>query len=245
MFLVFVVFFIGTNFIQILLSNQGGGRERDRIITLKSKFSIWHYCYYLVIRQSCSCMELSSATEKKKTEIQKKQSNSISLKNSIPSNLAVPDMNLINDKPRRLSITTIRIDIRKSREQEYKLQEFTEKLNKSEKGSKIRLILRTFSEDDAAMLKLQTQFFKKFCSYITYLEWEISGGFSDVGQAKAIGDIIRSAVQLYSLNLFINNTHFADKGAESLADGLSYLKKLHVLKLNFNNFYSPLTEKGR
>jgi len=65
-------------------------------------------------------------------------------------------MNLINDKPRRLSITTIRIDIRKSREQEYKLQEFTEKLNKSEKGSKIRLILRTFSEDDAAMLKLQT-----------------------------------------------------------------------------------------
>ena len=65
-------------------------------------------------------------------------------------------MDLIIDKPRRLSITTIRIDIRKSREQEYKLQEFTEKLNKSEKGSKIRLILRTFSEDDAAMLKLQT-----------------------------------------------------------------------------------------
>jgi len=65
-------------------------------------------------------------------------------------------MNRANSRPRRLSITTIRVVIRKSSEQEQNLQEFTEKLNNSEKGSKIRLILRTFSEDDAAMLKLQT-----------------------------------------------------------------------------------------
>ena len=133
-------------------------------------------------------------------------------------------MNRIIKKPIRITITTIQIAIPKSSDQKQKLQELTKKLNNSEKGSKIRLILRTFSEDDAAMLKLQTLFFKNFCPYITYLEWDISGNFSDAGQAKAIGDILRCLVHLYSLNLFINNTHFADKGAVSLSAGLSKLK---------------------
>jgi len=50
-------------------------------------------------------------------------------------------------------------------------------------------------------------------------------------------------VNLYSLNLLIDNTHFADKDGVSLADGLRKLKNLHVLKLNLNNQCSPLTEK--
>jgi len=90
-------------------------------------------------------------------------------------------MNRIIKKPIRITITTIQIAIPKSSDQKQKLQELTKKLNNSEKGSKIRLILRTFSEDDAAMLKLQTLFFKNFCPYITYLEWGISGNFSEAG----------------------------------------------------------------
>ena len=55
-------------------------------------------------------------------------------------------------------------------------------------------------------------------------------------------------MHLYSLNLFINNTHFADKGAVSLSAGLSKLKKLHILKINLQDIpykqYSSLTAKG-
>lgn len=66
------------------------------------------------------------------------------------------EMNLTIDKPRITTITTIEIVISKQSEQESKLQEIKEKILNSEKGSKIRLILKTIAEDDAAMLKLQT-----------------------------------------------------------------------------------------
>jgi len=65
------------------------------------------------------------------------------------------DTNQNNNEPtRRTSLTTIQIVIKKSNEQEEKLQELTDKLKNSKKGSKVKLILKTFSEDDAAMLKL-------------------------------------------------------------------------------------------
>ncbi|KAL4434764.1 hypothetical protein ABPG74_017184 [Tetrahymena malaccensis] len=137
--------------------------------------------------------------------------------------------------------------IKKSAEIDQKLKELAAAFKAVQENDKVELNLETYFEDDQDVLKFTVQF-QKISNRINYIKWIIKGKFTDEGQSRALGQIVAKLSKAYRIELYFQDTFFADVGAKSLAASFKTLNNLRELRLKitypFGRVAKNLSQKG-